>query len=71
MKQKIKTQLESAGITFVAMFLMTFCFEISQPDFVLSQASLFALASSAIIAGVRATAKIIYELAKDLMKKPE
>lgn len=69
MKKSIKLHLESAGITFVAMFLMTFCFELSRPDFTLSKASLFALASSAFIAGVRATAKIIYEMSKDLMTK--
>lgn len=65
----IKRHLVSLGITFVATFFLVMSFEISDPDFVFSAISIRALAMSALIAGARAVAKIVYELCYDLLSK--
>jgi hypothetical protein len=67
MKNNIKRHLISLAITFVATFLLVVCFQISSDEFVFSKTSLVALALSGLIAGTRAVAKIIYELAYNLL----
>lgn len=68
-KEALKRHLISLAITFVATFFLVMSFEISDPAFVFTATSLKVLALSALIAGARAVAKIIYEIAYSLLSK--
>ena len=68
MIEHIKRHLISAGITFVATFFLIFSFGIGSDSFTFSKDALLALAGSALVAGVRALAKIIYEVAYDILQ---
>lgn len=69
MNKKVKEILESAGITFVATFLLVVSLEIGQDNFVFSQDSLLALVISGLVASTRAVARIIYDIVKEYVKK--
>jgi hypothetical protein len=69
MNKKVKEILESAGITFVATFLLVVSLEIGQDNFVFSQDSLLALVISGLVASTRAVARIIYNIVKEYVKK--
>lgn len=65
----IKRHLVSAGITFVATFFLVVGFELSSPDFVFTKVALQTVAVSALVAGTRALAKVIYECSLELLSK--
>ena len=66
-KNTLKRHLISSGITFVATFFLVVSFAIGSDDFVFSKSSFVALVISGLIAGTRAVAKIIYEIAYNLL----
>jgi hypothetical protein len=66
-KDAIIRHLISAGITFVATFFLIFALGLGEETFTFSKDAVVALAGSALVAGVRALAKIIYEIAYDIL----
>lgn len=58
-----KRHLISALITFVATFVFFFAGLIMQETFVLSKTAILSAAAGALLAGIRAVAKITYEMA--------
>lgn len=61
MNKDIKRHLISAGTTFISTFLLTIAMVVKDPSFTFTQEAIFALAFSAILAGVRGVAKLIIE----------
>jgi len=70
-KQTVKKHLISAAITFVATFAFFFCGMIVNSDFNFSKDAFYAASLGALIAAVRALAKIIYEAAAQLLSSGE
>lgn len=62
MKETVIRHLKSAGVTFIGFFLFAFFGALSSDGFVFSKATTLAAAFAAIIAGIRAGAKILVEL---------
>lgn len=67
--ENILRHLRSLLVTFVASFLLVVAFEISSDDFVFSVEALKITTLAGLIAGARAVAKIIYELAYNYLFK--
>lgn len=65
-----KGYLVSTLITFVAVFLTTFCAALIMPGFVFSKDTLIALALSGVISGVRAAAKLVIEYVSGIVTNP-
>ena len=70
-KQDIKRHLISAGITFIATFVMMICAFISADNFVFSKTTILAGIVGAIFTASRASVKIIYEVCVMLTSKEE
>jgi len=66
-KQALKRYLHSSIITFIASFAMTFCGMIMVEDFVFTKMTLISASIGALGVAVRTVAKIIYEVASDLL----
>lgn len=69
MKETIKRHLISLTVTFVGFFFFTFGAALMQESFDFSKSALSAAILSAGLAGVRACAKIIWEIGKELISK--
>lgn len=61
MNQNLKRHLISAGITFASTFGLTLALAVQENSFTFSREALIALVFSALVAGVRAVAKIAVE----------
>lgn len=69
MKLIIKRHLISAAITFLGTFLVVFCSAVLVEGFTFSTVALQSVLISAIIAGVRASLKVIWEIGTYLLTK--
>jgi len=67
MENILKRHGVSALVTFSGFFLFTFGGVLMQPDFVFTQAAIYAALLAAGAAGVRALAKIVWELGSALI----
>lgn len=63
MKDTLKRYLISSGVTFIAVFAMTFCASVMDETFVFSKTALTSTAIGAVGVAFRALAKIIWEAA--------
>lgn len=70
-KANIKRHLISAAITFVATFLFFFCGLVMTEQFKFTWDALYAASLGGFIAGARAVAKIIYEVAGEVLSSEE
>jgi len=65
--QNIKRHLISASITFIATFAFFFFGLLSQDTFEMSRTAIMSALAGASIAGIRASAKILFEFSKDVL----
>jgi len=70
-KETIKRHLISAGVTFVATFAVIFSAGIMDINFIFDKVSITALLGGALMAAVRAVAKIIREVSLSLLSNKE
>ncbi len=69
MNNTFKRYLISTGVTFIASFSFVFFGMISSSSFHFTKDAIIAIFFSAVFAGVRAVAKVIYELAAKRLNK--
>lgn len=68
-KDTLKRYLISSGVTFAAMFLMTFCATIIDPEFTFSKAAISGAVIGAVSTAGRSLAKVVYEFAAKLFSE--
>jgi len=65
--QDLKRHLISIAITFVSTFFLVFSFALSDEAFTFSRSAIMGVLGGALIAGIRAVAKVVYEIARSVL----
>jgi len=69
MENTLKRHVISALVTFAGFFLFTFGGIVMQPDFGFSKSAIIAAVIAGLIAGIRALAKIAWEIGSYLIAR--